>query len=630
MRSSPFRLFALTCAAFGALAAPHIASASTISTAHDRAWWDRGHGVRPPDYSGFVRTSQYVRVRDGVRLAIDTYLPKGAPAGLRLPTILSQTRYLRAAQYKPQFGGKCEFADVGVADYVTSFVTHGYAYVVVDVRGTGASFGSRPTEFSKPEILDGSDVVDWIARQKWSNGSVGTTGISYLGTTAELLLSNHNPHVVASAPLFAGFDFYKELNFPGGIENIGFDIPWSGANYILDNGDISILDPQWLRPCPVDADPHGTLLAKARAEHRFSNPIGQAYDRIDFRDDAVFGYTVDDSSAFRYRKQINDSKAAIYQFGSWDDSGYASGNVNRYINAPRYRQRMTIGPWSHGGQYYYEPGVHGVVPAQYDQLGELLRYFDFYMTGRDDLGFSKQPLVHYYTTGLDRWQSANQWPPAPMEYRQYRFTRDGGLRRDGSDGASSRTLVFPIDSNTGSNARWHTTLGGYPVFYAPRQADDARLFSFTSAPLRHAAEVTGETVATVYIAENEQDFELFAYLEDVGPDGEANYVTEGELRASHSKLGSLPYRTLSPSHPELRRDHVPLKSHVLRKMVISLVADSHLFKRGHRIRVSLAGTDVSYFKMLAPTPPTATVYFGDATPSELALPMAEEPSYDDR
>ncbi|CAK9254263.1 unnamed protein product [Sphagnum jensenii] len=79
------------------------------------------------------------------------------------------------------------------------FTAHGYACVIVDVRGTGASLGDRKMEFSPEEVADGNEIVNWIAAQKWSDGNIGTTGVSYLGTTAEMLLRAQHMAQIATS-----------------------------------------------------------------------------------------------------------------------------------------------------------------------------------------------------------------------------------------------------------------------------------------------------------------------------------------------------------------------------------------------------------------------------------------------
>src|SRR5690606_5719669 len=114
---------------------------------------------------------------DGTRIAAEIWLPEATTAGADLPTLISFTRYWRASAYDLPQNEKSElFAGLNQA---------GYAVVVVDARGSGASFGSRGTEFSVCETRDFRHVIDWVAEQAWSNGRVATIGVSYSGNTAE-------------------------------------------------------------------------------------------------------------------------------------------------------------------------------------------------------------------------------------------------------------------------------------------------------------------------------------------------------------------------------------------------------------------------------------------------------------
>ena len=86
------------------------------------------------------------------------------------------------------------------------FVPRGYALVVVDVRGTGACFGTRDSFRSPRERADYKAIADWIVAQPWSDGRIGATGISYLGAACDFLASTGHPAVKAIAPLFAVWD----------------------------------------------------------------------------------------------------------------------------------------------------------------------------------------------------------------------------------------------------------------------------------------------------------------------------------------------------------------------------------------------------------------------------------------
>jgi putative CocE/NonD family hydrolase len=131
--------------------------------------------------------SQYVRMPDGVRLAVDVWLPAGIPAGARLPTVLETDRYWRARAYT---GGVTSNPNYDIA---APWNARGYAYVFADLRGTGASFGTLTAELGSALIADIGSLSDWIASRPWSNGRVRVTGVSYSGDTAMLSLAWADP-----------------------------------------------------------------------------------------------------------------------------------------------------------------------------------------------------------------------------------------------------------------------------------------------------------------------------------------------------------------------------------------------------------------------------------------------------
>ena len=160
--------------------------------------------------------SMYVPVGDGVRLAVDIWLPVGRiAAGARVGTVLRVTRYHRA-----EAAGDSNRSDGDL------FNGAGFALVVADARGTGASFGTRHGELSEREIADYGELIDWVAGQPWSNGRVGAYGTSYEGQAAELSARLGNPHLVAVAALFSPYDPYRELFYPGGCGTGGRFARW--------------------------------------------------------------------------------------------------------------------------------------------------------------------------------------------------------------------------------------------------------------------------------------------------------------------------------------------------------------------------------------------------------------------
>jgi uncharacterized protein len=172
---------------------------------------------RPVDFQLAPPSSQYVAMRDGCRLAVDAYVPRQRDGGgaQRFPAIVFFTPYYRRFKLKP--GGSGE-VNPNTGKFRDFFVPRGYAVVIVDVRGTGASFGVRDSFRSPREREDTKEIADWIVAQPWSNGRIGATGISYVGAAADFLASTGHPAVRAIAPLSSVWDTYSDNYFPGGIQ----------------------------------------------------------------------------------------------------------------------------------------------------------------------------------------------------------------------------------------------------------------------------------------------------------------------------------------------------------------------------------------------------------------------------
>ncbi|OYX91922.1 MAG: hydrolase, partial [Novosphingobium sp. 35-62-5] len=159
-----------------------------------------------------------VTMRDGCRIAVDVYLPEpidSAAGETAFATIALFTPYYRRFKLRPGGSGEVNPNSGKFRDF---FVPRGYAVVVVDVRGTGASFGTRDSFRSPKEREDSREIADWIVAQSWSNGVIGATGISYLGAASDFLASTGHPAVKAIAPLFSVWDTYTDNYFPGGIQ----------------------------------------------------------------------------------------------------------------------------------------------------------------------------------------------------------------------------------------------------------------------------------------------------------------------------------------------------------------------------------------------------------------------------
>lgn len=564
-------------------------------------------------YEGAVTRSLLITMRDGVRLAADAMLPENLPAGKKIPTVLTLTRYWRAVE-----NGQPNPAQ-------RFFTSHGYAVVTVDVRGTGASFGRWLHPWSSVEIKDTADIINWIVAQPWSDGQIGTIGTSYTANTAELAAVVNHPAVKAVIPRHSDFDIYKDLTFPGGIMFEYLVREWGHFVYALDNNVKNGQPPAGVRP--VDEDRDGRLLQGAVRDHAKNPLVYDSFKQITYRDDQAseWGVSVDEFSLHRFRKEIEQSKVGIYAWGSWLDAGTSEGVLAQFMTFGN-PQRAVIGPWSHGAAHHASPFLPqqtATDPNPQIQLREALCYFDQYLKGVAN-GMAEKVLI-YYTLGEEKWKTTRVWPPPGSTSERFYLAEHNSLSRKEpvtSSGNDKYTVDFA--ATTGTTNRWYTQLTGADVVYPNRAEDDRRLLVYTSEPLTKDMEITGHPVVTLYVTSTATDGAFYVYLEDVDENGRVTYVTEGQLRALHRRLSldPPPYKSLMPYYSFKRQDAMPLIPGEVAKLKFGLWPTSVLIKKGHRIRIALAGADKDTFlRIPAEGTPVITLARNRRHASFLELPI---------
>jgi uncharacterized protein len=566
-------------------------------------------------------------MRDGVKIAVDLSLPADLKDGELIPAILRQTRYFRSWDV----GWPLSWLDDRHPSLRKVFVTHGYAWVDVDARGTGASFGHWPYAWAPDEVRDGSEVVDWIVKQPWSNGKVGAHGVSYEGSSAEFLLIDKNPAVKASVPQHSLFDAYADIAFPGGIQLSWFTKGWNSGNQMLDRDDVQQLfhdEAWWERPFlhgvrAVDEDRDRSMLKRAIQEHRTNPDIDAVLSQVTFRDDVstVTGVSVDASSPFSYSTDVEASGATVYSWSGWFDGGYPDSAIKRFLTL-KNRARLILGPWNHGATQDASP-FSPVSVSAFDQYSELLRFFDSQLKDVN-IEIMQKPVL-YFTMGEERWKNVDSWPPPGARTMSFYFGTGHQLAtvRPTAKDAQDKYVVDDT-AGTGNSSRWNTLLLDPPdVIYPDRSSADQKLLCYTSSPLDVDTEVTGHPVITLYASSTATDGEFFAYLEDVDGKSKVTYVTEGELRAIHRKVNTdpPPYKQVVPYHSFKRADTMPLVPGQVAQLVFGLQPTSYVFKRGHAIRVALAGADKDHFAVLPGSPPTWKMQRNATYASHIDLPV---------
>jgi putative CocE/NonD family hydrolase len=578
-------------------------------------------GCAPPEIPAF--SSYYVPMRDGTRLAVDVHLPQDREPGDEHAALLELTRYGRSRE-----GAESGVHMPSLSPLDRYFLQHGYAVVKVDARGSGASFGSRPVEYGPDEVRDGYDVVQWIIRQPWSDRNVGAYGTSYSGTTAELLTAVNHLAVKAVIPGWSDFDVYSSPVRPYGLTAGSFLRAWSAEVSSLDENDVETFNSSIRR---VDKDTAGTLLAEALAEHEANPDVFEVVSAAEFRDDTVGGgYTYEHSSPLYWKDEIERSRVPMLVFASWFDAGTSDGALLRFQHFSN-RQNLIIMASSHGGGSHASP--HTVrsrplppMPTTEEQFELRLAFFDHYLRGEEN-GVDVWPPMRFFNLGEEAFHESSRWPPRGTSARSFYLGANATLA-DEAPGAAIGADTYRVDPtvSTGSDTRWTTQLGGQPVINLHnRGAMDARMLSYTTAPLGEDLQIAGWPIVTLYVASDQPDGMVLVYLEDVDENGQSRYVTEGGLRLIHRKVSPNPYfEHTTPYHSFARADAQPMVPGETAEVSFQLWPISALIRQGHRLRLAIAGADADTFDPIpAEGRATLTIHHNASSASVLELPVVE-------
>lgn len=612
-------------------------------------------GYSEARYDGWRRTSEYVTVRDGVRLAVDYFRPQagGTLHQEKLPIIWTHTRYQRS-----NLSGGQLLTIIDVLPDLMTLIAHGYVVAAVDVRGSGASFGSNFGWFPPEEATDAYDVTEWFAAKPWCTGKIGMYGDSYLGMTQYFCASEAPPHLACIFPEVAWLDEYSFM-YPGGIF---LSRPvWEWGKSVGSADRFSGLPPDWreilaadrerkleVRPAvntlpgevavehmgglpdspvpPVDEDENALQLALATAEHRANPDIHAIAESIPFRDSEVpevDGSLHDQRSIYPKLEALTRANVPAYHSGGWFD-GFTQDTTHWFRNYPG-PQKMVMGPWFHNGGPQLDSGV------------ERLRWFDYWLKGIDN-GIMDEAPIHYWTINAPEgcgWRSAKTWPLPEVVRIDHFFHADPSSRvaslQDGLLGsapAAPGVNAYTVDYSTGSGIdnRWSKTTGsGTPdgPCYPDMRENDTRALTYTTPPLNADLEVTGHPVVHLWVRSSAEDGDFYVYLEEVAPGGHSAYVTEGQLRASHRKLHPAPYDNGGlPWHRSHEHDARPLVPGEPAELIFDLTATSVVFRPGHRIRVAITCADRDNFSTPVITPPPRVeLLTGPEHPSRIVLPV---------
>jgi putative CocE/NonD family hydrolase len=607
-----------------------------------------------------VLSDVMVAMRDGVKLATDIYLParRGKPAAGRCAVILERTPYDKTADSRSERTPTLE-KPKSRAEVAAFFVSRGYIVIYQDCRGRYRSQGTYVKYLS--DGLDGYDTCAWIIRQPWSNGAIGTMGLSYAAHTQGALGSAGAPGVKAMFLDSGGFS----NAYQGGIRQGGaFEL--KQVTWAFSEG----LNSPQLRQDParrsamraIDLADWFRRMPWARGASPLSLvPDYESYvfDQWEHGDFDGFWKQLGIYAAGYYRQF---PAAAMLHMSSWYDP-YPRTATDNYLGLSALKRapvRLILGPWTHGDRQLTYAGevdfgsaatVDGNLAS--DFLTLRLRWFDRWLKGESN-GVEDEPTVRIFVMGggsgrrnsagrMDhggRWRAERDWPLPDTRWSAYYLSADRSLRAAAAPSPSA-TLTYQYDPHDPVPTIGGCITSGRPIMvggafnqheapeffgskapYRPL-AERPDVLAFQSAPLEADLEVTGPIKVRLWISSDCPDTDFTAKLIDVYPassdypQGFAMNLTDGLLRVRYRDSWEQP-SLMTPGQ--------------VYAIVIDLFPTSNLFKRGHRLRLDISSSNFPRFDTnpntgepegRARTQRVArnSVYVGGAQASQVILPV---------
>lgn len=585
-------------------------------------------------------TSRYVMMRDGVRLAIDLHLPTVRKSKEKIPALLYQTLYQRSHRTPlvddPDLANPNHWQDQPRLDHRAMrpmdilALKEGYAIVMVDVRGTGASFGQRSSVLPPEEIQDTKDVIDWIVSQEWSSGMVGAYGVSYTGMTAGLAPIVQHPALKAVALGWTGiYDEYKTAMQPYGLVQSGVLCAWSEQLIGLWSNDWRSAGQS---PMPVMGDEGATLLKQALEEHKRNETVCDLLTPVTFSDDLIGpdNLSVQSFSQRDYKEEIEASGVAILSLASWYDTGASDAHFVR-LRHFNNEQKIFLTGGQHGARYHASPYLVDdqpipPIPSGEETWGKAIDFFDYYLKGIDN-GYDKWPVVTYWNLGEEKFRHSGIWPIEGTEYLRLYFNEEHTLTPIKPRKAEAVDIYdINFDATTGKNSRWWSGIGLPMLNLSDRAVQDEKLLVYTSEPLTADLQITGWPIIKLQVSSTHADGAFIAYLEDVDETGRSIYVNEGGLRALHRKVSDNPVDGLPvPFHSFKRADAMRLMPGEITTIEFEMIPVSVRIAKGHRVRIAIAGADKDNFIRIPESgDPTITVHRSQVDSSYIDLPIVPD------
>lgn len=553
-----------------------------------------------PDVAKFKALSEadtmiMVKMRDGVALATDVYLPKGDGP---FPVIFVKTPY----NFNQIAGSSLAMANEAIE--------RGYAFVVQNERGRYYSEGDWEI-LGKPRT-DGYDALTWLEDQEWSNGKVATWGCSSTAEWQLALAAQNHPAHAAMIPMASGAgigrvgEYYEQGNwFKGGVHQTLFTVWLYGVQQNLRPQFPEGLSQEQLQRLRKAYDLAASMPDMDWGKHMRKLPSVDWLKDADGNDGpgaALMSRKPNDADWYKggLYHDNEDFGVPAFWFNSWFDVSqgpnlalYNHVRENSRDKSVRDGQYMVIAPTLHCG-FFRTPehedliaGDLNVGNATFPYYDTMFSFLDNYLKGEKNDFHNETPRVQFYTMGRNEWVSDDTWPPqnanAVTMYldsggQANSVFGDGTISMSIARGSSSDSFTYdpmnPVPSlGGGVCCNRDASLGG--SFDQRGIEARADVLVYTSDALEEAMDVTGFVRAKLYVSSDAKDTDFTVKLVDVHPDGAAYNVDDTIFRAR--------YR-------EGYDKEVLMEDGDVYELNPTAMSTSYEFAAGHRIRVEIASS----------------------------------------
>ena len=557
-------------------------------------------GVTAP--SAQAAPTGYVQMSDGVLIAVNVRMPDGYVEGRRYPTIFEMSGYDGGSS-----DGTTPFGVAGEGSRgLTKIFYDSYVTVHASIRGTGCSSGEFDL-FSWRSALDGREVIEWIAKQPWSNGDVGIYGHSYGGITGFMVAATRPPRLRAVSVSGLIDDLYRGLVYPGGVSNYGFPLLWTGViRNVYDIGGGSY-------PGLAAGD---AQCAQNLATHR----------RTVLNDPIVQGLSDTDNTWWQVRSLINYADriaVPIHITGAYQDEQTGPRGPYHLFEAVRgVPKRLVMTNGDHGTQT--DPEVIWRDRRAWMDHWMLAKDYGFGRWRRSDPTPPTSVTTFLELSGGEPngRKDARTFPLEDTRWTDFYLGPDGRLGRK-APGANGGSDVYVSGSprQAWSYQAGHTAGSPLTTQSGPDELE------YATEPFARPTAIIGPATATLFMSSTATDTEIFVQVIDEGPDGSRYYIQRGLLKASHRAYDPglsdwADGRIYRPYRPHTNpTDIVPGQTY---EYLVEIFPFGHVFRPGHRLVVKIQTPPaVDSYYIYVPKRPLGvnTVYHDADHPSRLTLPV---------